>query len=216
MSTRGPVIQILSLVLLIAGIGAGPPTGRLSTWRAVEAAYPERFEVHVHPISQDAAACPEMVFPVSWQVTRAIYADVTGDENLECILLVWRPWADWPIMRWSNMPSPIAANHDAENYSAHLILVVPDAERGYREIWAGSALGIPILHFRTGDMYRDGAIEIIAFEGAYHRGRYGPAETVAVWAWNGFGFTLEWRGDPGADTLLRWIDYQSTTTSERR
>lgn len=141
--------------------------------------------------------CPFAGLPPSWHVLTALQADLTRDGRPECALLVWRPWEDWPIMRWSDTPSPIAANRDAHGDSAHIILIEPTADSGrrpYREIWAGSALAVPIVQIAAGDVNGDGLDELVALEGDYTSGRYGPARHVAVWRWNGFGFTLDWRG----------------------
>jgi hypothetical protein len=141
--------------------------------------------------------CPLAHLPPFWHVLNALQADLTHDGVPECALLVWRPWEDWPIMRWSDTPSPIAANRDAHGDSAHIILIEPTADSGrrpYREIWAGSALAVPIVQIAAGDVNGDGLDELVALEGDYTSGRYGPARHVAVWRWNGFGFTLDWRG----------------------
>ena len=140
--------------------------------------------------------CPLLDFPDTWDIFDAFYTDLTGDAIPECVLLVWRPWQDWPIMRWVEGPSPIAANRDADGYSAHIILVTP-TERGYRELWAGSALADPLLAIAAADVNGDGLVELIALEGDYETGRNGPAHHITVWRWNDFGFTLQWRSPLG-------------------
>jgi hypothetical protein len=113
-------------------------------------------------------------------------------------------------MRWSDTASPIAANRDARGDSAHVILVEPPALGGqpsaYRELWAGSALAVPIIQIAAGDVDGDGRNELIALEGDYATGRYGPARHVAVWRWNGFGFGLEGRSAPGRFVALALAD----------
>ena len=144
-----------------------------------------------HPITQ-------LTNHPSWHITAAALADVTGDDAPEWVLLVWRPWRDWPIQRWSSVPSPIAGFHDAAGESCHLILLDPrdpstgSGQRG-REIWAGSALPAPLLALAVGDVDGDDRNEVVTLEGDYATGRDGPATRVDVWRWNGFGFTLEYR-----------------------
>ena len=104
--------------------------------------------------------------------------------------------------------------------SAHIILVEPIAVSGqrsavsrpssvvggqssaHRELWAGSALTLPILQIAAGDVDGGGGNELVALEGDYATGRHGPATHVSVWRWNGFGFTLAWRSPPGRFVAL--------------
>jgi len=134
------------------------------------------------------------ILPSAWHVTASVLADVTGDDVPEWALLVWRPWQDWPIQRWSSAPSPIAGYHDASGESCHLILIDP---LDGREIWAGSALPVPLLALAVEDVDGDGRNEVMALEGSYADGRDGPGRYVDVWRWNGFGFTLQWRSPAG-------------------
>jgi len=198
------VVWLAFIISLVSGANRAPPwqivTCRQGTFALTAVV------LTAAPVSLPAAPCPDMVFPSSWQLHAAFATDITGDDAPECVLLVWRPWQDWPIMRWSDTPSPIAANRDATGYSAHIILVVPDAEYGYRELWAGSALAVPILQLAAGDVDGDGRRELVALEGDYATGREGPARTVAVWHWNGFGFTLDWRSPPGRFAALLLSD----------
>jgi len=147
-------------------------------------------------------------FPSTWHVTAAVLADVTHDQAPEWVLLVWRPWRDWPIQRWSSVPSPIAGFHDAAGDSCHLLLLDPGipatgSQRRGREIWAGSALPAPLLALAVGDVDGDEENELVTLEGDYAIGRDGPASHVDVWGWTGFGFTLEWRSPPGIFHQLR-------------
>lgn len=141
--------------------------------------------------------------PSTWQVAACALADVTGDDAPEWALVVWRPWRDWPIQRWSAAPSPIAAFHDAGGSSCHLILLDP---RNGRQVWAGSALPAPLVDMAVGDVDGDGANEVIALEGTYAAGRAGPAYHITVWKWNGFGFTLVWRSPRGVFYQLGLTD----------
>jgi len=148
-------------------------------------------------------ASPTSQIPPTWRVTAAALADVTGDGASEWVLLVWRPWRDWPIQSWLPAPSPIAGFHDAAGDSCHLILLDP---ADGREIWAGSALPAPLLALAVGDVDGDGHNEVVTLEGNYAAGRYGPAAHVSVWRWNGFGFTLQYRSPPGVFRELRLTD----------
>jgi hypothetical protein len=142
-----------------------------------------------------AAASPRLPdLPSDWQVTASALADVTGDGFPEWVLLVWRPWRDWPIQQWSAVPSPIAGFHNAGGDSCHLILLDP---ADGREVWAGSALPVPLLNLIVDDLDGDGVGEVLAVEGSYVEGRGGTGTHIDVWRWNGFGFTLVWRSAAG-------------------
>lgn len=140
-----------------------------------------------------SSPCPPTV-PADWRITASVLADVTGDSVSEWALVVWRPWRDWPIQRWSSVPSPIVAFHDAAGQSCHLILLDPS---NGREIWAGSALPAPLMALAAGDVDGDGRNEVVTLEGDYATGRACRTTRVDIWRWNGFGFTLEFRSPPG-------------------
>jgi hypothetical protein len=141
--------------------------------------------------------------PDTWRVTASSLADVTGDGRPEWVLVVWRPWSDWPIQGWLEVPSPMAGLHDAAGNSCHLILL--DPQDGH-EIWAGSALPAPFIDMAVGDVDGHGDNEIVTLEGDYATGRDGPATHVDVWQWRSFGFTMGWRSPPGIFRELDLVD----------
>jgi len=208
------------VIILVASLGAsasGVPAWLVYVHRGgAFVRLNQTYEVPIDHIFQPER-CSPVELPVSWHVLMALHADVTRDGEPECVLLVWRPWQDWPIMRWSDTPSPIAANQDAQGDSAHIILIEPTASgrpqtadgqprSTYRELWAGSALAVPITQIAVGDVDGDGWMELVALEGDYATGRYGPARHVAAWRWNGFGFTLDWRSPPDRFVTLALAD----------
>lgn len=161
------------------------------------------------PVDQPSCFLEDL--PASWQVRASLRTDLNRDGQSECALLVWRPWEDWPIMRWSDSPSPITGNRDARGDSSHIILIDPSS---HRELWAGSALAVPIIQIATGDVDGDGEAELIALEGDYATGRSGPARHVAVWKWNGFGFTLAWRSPIRRLSTLNLYDLEGDGVTE--
>jgi len=183
-------ITIVALVLLASLPCSAPPT----PWRV----YALR-EGSFTPLVTLSPCPPVSTSPIpftqpAWRITASTLADVTGDDLPEWTLVVWRPWRDWPIQRWSPAASPIADFHDAAGDSCHLILLDP---LDGHQVWAGSALPAPLLAMAVGDVDGDSRNEVVALESDYTTGRDGPATRVGVWKWNGFGFTLEWRSSPG-------------------
>lgn len=198
-------------VALVAGITSGlmaiPGSAPSVPWRIwafqdkVFSRLPERLDDPWLPVSVYVGA-PQQV-PPDWQVVSSALADVTDDGAVEWVLLVWRAWQDWPIQRWSSVPSPIAGFRDASGESCQLILLDP---RDGHEIWAGSALPTPLTSIVVGDVDGDGRREVVALEGDYAASRDGPATHVDVWGWNGFGFTLEWRSPAAVFRQVRLTD----------
>lgn len=131
--------------------------------------------------------------PETWEVVDAAFADVTGDGAAEWVLAVRRPWRDWPIVTWHGGQSPIADFRDRQGRSSHLVLLTPAGD----ELWAGSALPLPIAALAAGDIDGDGAIEVVTLEADYrdHQGR--PARRIDVWEWDVFGFVLAHRSGQG-------------------
>jgi hypothetical protein len=191
-----------------------------STWHVY--VYRDKGFVAAPPVTRVPArslvrscVCPPSDLPSSWAVRAAQPADLNRDGVSECVLLVWRPWQDWPIMRWSTSPSPIVTHRDIAGDSAHIILVAPySGAQSYRELWAGSALALPVLQFETGDVNGDGWEELVVLEGTYALGRDGPARDVAVWRWNGFGFALDWRSPTEQLVDLSLADLNDDGVSE--
>jgi hypothetical protein len=128
-----------------------------------------------------------------WRIVDAAYADVTGDGAPEWVLVVSRPWRDWPIMTWHGGTSPIAAFRDARGNSSHLIVMTP----GGKEIWAGSALPRPVRAAAAGDLDGDGTAELVTLEGDYADRPGHPASYLDVWEWDVFGFALAHRSQAG-------------------
>ncbi|HET91484.1 MAG TPA: VCBS repeat-containing protein [Chloroflexi bacterium] len=196
--------RCLGLMLLSAALVLTPRSAAQTPWQAYsfhDGAFVARPIPFVPPLPPSpACAAPS---PDPWQITDCVLADVTGDGAPEWVLIVWRPWQDWPIQRWVPVPSPIVGLHDADGDSCHLILLDP---RDGREIWAGSALPVPILALAVGDVDGDGRNEVVILEGDYAAGRNGLASHVDVWRWNGFGFIMAWRSPEGLFSALRLTD----------
>ncbi len=132
--------------------------------------------------------------PPAWRVIQAAITDLNQDAQPEVALLVWRPFAPWPIDAYLPHPGRISGFRDSQGQSCHLILIGWHRQT-YAELWAGSAMADPLTAFASADLDGDGRQELVALESRY--GASGPARFVTVWEWNGFGFTLVARGPEG-------------------
>jgi hypothetical protein len=127
--------------------------------------------------------------PADWQVDQAAITDLDRDRKPEVALLVWRKFAPWPIDRYIPVPGRIAAFHDAQNRSCHLILL-GWRNGAMREIWAGSALAEPVRWFQAVAGDQAGNEILITLDSRYTSAPADPARTLSAWGWNGFGFSL--------------------------
>jgi hypothetical protein len=133
--------------------------------------------------------------PPDWQVRQAQITDLDHDGDPEVALLIWRDFAPWPIDKYLVYPGRIQDFHDRQERSCHLIMI-GWRRQVFTEIWAGSALVDPLIAFTTADLDHDQRQELIALEGRYDHS-YRIGQSVTVWEWNGFGFSLLSRGPQG-------------------
>ena len=133
--------------------------------------------------------------PAAWNVTEGLVTDLNHDGKPELALLVWRPYAPWPIDRYVPHGGRLSGFQDGAGASCHLILI-GWRDGGWREVWAGSALADPLFHLAATDFDRDGIEELMALEGRYSAKRSTHAGNLTLWRWNGFGFNLDarWSG----------------------
>jgi hypothetical protein len=118
----------------------------------------------------------------SWKPWKLLVADVDGDGANEIIVGVYK------ATRY--FPKP----HNC------LFIYGWKGKRGFPK-WLGSTLSKPFTDFTFADLNRDGHKELIALE----KGRDGK-QSVAVYSWNGFGFTLDWQRGAWASARLMTND----------
>jgi hypothetical protein len=141
--------------------------------------------------------------PPAWDVTMVQMADLNWDGRPEVVMSVWRPFRPWPVDAWFPHGGRIAGFHDARNRSCHIILWGWGGTR-FRELWAGSAMAEPVLGFFAADWDNDGRDELMTLESAYELPAQGRA--VALWEWNGFGFSLMGRRNTGIGRFVLLVD----------
>lgn len=64
-------------------------------------------------------------------------------------------------------------------------------------IWQSSNLEVPNCEFIFDDINSDGKNELVVIEGDYLDNPKCEGKYVAVWKWNGWGFSNEWRSERG-------------------
>ena len=127
--------------------------------------------------------------PRDWRVEDARIADLDRDGNPEVVLLVWRPFASWPVDAWLPHGGRIDNFHDSNGMSCHVILI-GWKQGSYRELWAGSAMANPVNRLVVADLMGNDRQYLVTLEGEYDDSPSASSRRLKVWEWNGFGFTI--------------------------
>jgi poly-gamma-glutamate synthesis protein (capsule biosynthesis protein) len=112
--------------------------------------------------------------PAEWRVADVALGDPNDDGRGELFLALWKPDKDGTLR-----------SHP---------FIIGYREGIYRTLWGGSAVADPLREVELADPDGDGTQELIVLE----EGQGETAHTLAVWRWNGWGFSLAWRSLPGA------------------
>ena len=127
--------------------------------------------------------------PSDWKIDNFILADSNNDGASDINLSLWRAGN-------FGASKPFWIKKNDMSIKNHFFLL--NFIRGKaRPIWGSSNLSRPNCEFRIADIDDDKKNELIVIEGDYRdqprcRGKY-----IAVWRWNGWGFTNEWRSRAG-------------------
>lgn len=111
--------------------------------------------------------------PPDWAVVDVALGDPNDDGRGELLLAFWR--------------------EDNEGIPRSHPFIIGYREGTYRTLWGGSAVRDPIHEVELGDLDGDDVQELVVLES------YGEdSRAVTVWRWHGWGFSLQWRSEPGA------------------
>lgn len=122
----------------------------------------------------------------AWQVVDMAAGDVDDDLRREVLLAFWKP-----------DPAGVLRSHP---------FLVGHRGGVYGILWGGSAAVDPICEVELGDVDGDGRTELVVLEGSYDEPPDAPGRFLTVWRWNGWGFTLLWRSEPGSYRQLQLLD----------
>jgi hypothetical protein len=130
----------------------------------------------------------------SWDVRRAVAADLDNDGLQEVALVLWKPFSREPDVVYDTYGflSPWE-----EGSLRNQLFLYGWRDGAWKPLWCSSPLADPIGELAVGDVDADGRNELVVLEGSYPDTPDQAMGHVAVWRWNGWGFTLQWRGTGG-------------------
>jgi poly-gamma-glutamate capsule biosynthesis protein CapA/YwtB (metallophosphatase superfamily) len=111
--------------------------------------------------------------PQNWQVVDLALGDPDGDGRQEMLIAFWKV--------------------DALGMVRSHPFIVGYRGGNYHETWGGSGVSDPILEVELADVDLDGNQELLILEQ-----RANNLQSVTVWDWHGWGFSLKWRSSEGA------------------
>jgi len=125
--------------------------------------------------------------PADWWIDNFILADSNNDGVLDINLSLWKSGS-------FNSSKPFWIKQDDLSVKNHFF--VYDLVGGkMKSIWGSSNLKVPNCEFKIEDIDADGKNDLIAVEGDYSQTPHCNGNYVAVWKWDGWGFSNEWRSE---------------------
>lgn len=135
--------------------------------------------------------------PCSWLVTHALFADSNHDGRTELNIVLWKHGTYGPHR-------PFFVKKPDNKWGCHIFLYAWRAE-ALRCIWGSSTVDFPICEAAFADLRGDGKSDLVVLESTPGSRQHAPASYVAVWRWNGWGFTNHFRSRRGRYSDLRVV-----------
>ncbi|MDD5590260.1 MAG: CapA family protein [Candidatus Portnoybacteria bacterium] len=132
--------------------------------------------------------------PDDWWIDDFILADSNSDGISDINLSLWKA-GDFG----SSKPFWVKENDmDVKNH----FFIFDFIDDAMKQIWGSSNLGKPNCEFQIADIDNDGKNDLIVIEGDYSQKPKCNGNYVAVWKWNDWGFSNEWRSEKGVFSNL--------------
>ncbi|HNW09314.1 MAG TPA: hypothetical protein PK412_01520 [bacterium] len=128
--------------------------------------------------------------PDEWRIEGFVLADSNNDNVQEINVSLWKAGSFG-----SSKPFWVEEN-DMSIKNHFFILGFLNGE--IRQLWGSSNLAEPNCEFKIADVDGDGKNDLVVIEGDYSQQSNCHGNYVAVWEWNGWGFSNYWRSDKGS------------------
>jgi len=127
--------------------------------------------------------------PSDWWIDDFVLADSNNDGIVDINLSLWKSGnfgTSKPF--WVEENDMSVKNH---------FFVLDFINGSIKQVWGSSNLGEPNCEFKIADIDNDGKNDLIVIEGDYLQKPKCNGNYVAVWKWNDWGFSNEWRSAKG-------------------
>jgi hypothetical protein len=133
--------------------------------------------------------------PDNWWVDDFDLADSNNDEFLEINLSLWKAGS-------FGSSKPFWVKENDMSVKNHFF-VFSFINNSMKLIWGSSNLSAPNCEFKFTDVDEDKKNELIVIEGDYSQTLICKGDYLAVWKWNGWSFSNEWRSEKGNFSNLK-------------
>jgi poly-gamma-glutamate synthesis protein (capsule biosynthesis protein) len=196
------IIRIIFFILTSAVLGAGyiiiiylkTPKSKNSTPKEITAdldrnSIPESYSLKNSRLTISENSIIIWQSPSDWQIDDVIIADSNNDGVLDINLSLWKA-GNFGTSRpfWVKANDMSVKNH---------FFIYNLVNGKIKPIWGSSNLVVPNCEFRVADVNGSGENSLIVTEGEYTQKPACKGNYVAIWKWNGWGFSNEWRSSKG-------------------
>ncbi|MCK9439260.1 MAG: hypothetical protein WC188_08815 [Candidatus Caldatribacteriota bacterium] len=133
--------------------------------------------------------------PDEWWVDNFVLADINSDGEVNINLSLWKVGSFG-----SSKPFWLGKN-DMSIKNHFFVLRLEDNQ--VSQVWGSSNLSAPNCEFTIADINNDGQNELLVIEGQYQEDLDCKGQYLAIWNWNSWGFSNEWRSDMANYSQLR-------------
>ncbi|HRY63127.1 MAG TPA: hypothetical protein P5267_00770 [Patescibacteria group bacterium] len=133
--------------------------------------------------------------PDDWWLDDFVLADTNNDGVIDINLSLWKA-GDFG----NSKPFWVKENDWSIKNHFFIFDLIGGA---LKMVWGSSNLGVPNCEFKIEDLDNDGKSDLVVLEGAYSQRPACHGNYIAIWQWNDWGFTNEWRSDQGTFANLK-------------
>ena len=141
--------------------------------------------------------------PSDWWIDDFALADSNNDGVVDINLSLWKSGS-------FGTSKPFWVKENDMSVKNHFF-VLDFSGGSIKQVWGSSNLAEPNCEFKIADIDNDGKNDLVVVEGNYSRKPKCDGNYVAVWKWNDWGFSNEWRSEKGnfANLEIEKIDGKS-------